>query len=52
MNADQRVVFETQKQQVIADLDGFRRVHGVIAVPEIGRVFASVTGIVAQNPPT
>lgn len=44
MNADQLVVFDTQKRQVIANLDGFRRVHGVIAVPEIGRVFASATG--------
>lgn len=44
MNADQLVVFDTQKRQVIANLDGFKRVHGVIAVPEIGRVFASATG--------
>jgi len=44
MNADQLVVFDTHTRQVIANLDGFKRVHGVIAVPEIGRVFASVTG--------
>jgi DNA-binding beta-propeller fold protein YncE len=44
MNADQLVVFDTQKRQVIANLDGFKRVHGVIAVPQIGRVFASATG--------
>ena len=44
MNADQLVVFDTQKRKVVANLDGFRRVHGVIAVPEIGRVFASATG--------
>src|SRR5579863_8413954 len=44
MNADQLVVFDTVKRQVVANLDGFKRVHGVIAVPEIGRVFASVTG--------
>jgi DNA-binding beta-propeller fold protein YncE len=44
MNADQLVVFDTQKRQVVANLDGFKRVHGVIAVPEIGRVFASATG--------
>ncbi|MEO6805992.1 MAG: YncE family protein [Edaphobacter sp.] len=44
MNADQLVVFDTQKKKVIANLDGFKRVHGVIAVPEIGRVFASATG--------
>ncbi len=44
MDADQLVVFDTVKRQVVANLDGFKRVHGVIAVPEIGRVFASVTG--------
>lgn len=44
MNADQLVVFDTHTRQVAATLDGFKRVHGVIAVPEIGRVFASATG--------
>ena len=44
MNADQLVVFDVEKRQVIANLDGFKRIHGVIAVPEIERVFASATG--------
>lgn len=44
MNANQLVVFDTGKRQIIANLDGFKRVHGVIAVPEINRVFASATG--------
>jgi DNA-binding beta-propeller fold protein YncE len=44
MNADQLVVFDVDKQQIIGNLDGFRRVHGVIAVPQINRVFASATG--------
>ena len=44
MNADQLVVFDTQKREVVANLDGFSRVHGVWAVPELGRVYASVTG--------
>ena len=44
MNADQLVVFDTVKRQVIANLDGFKRVHGVIVVPEINRVYASITG--------
>ena len=44
MNANQLVVFDIRKRQVVANLDGFSRVHGVIAVPEIGRVYASVTG--------
>lgn len=44
MNADQLVVFDTKKREVVANLDGFHRVHGVLAVPELGRIFASVTG--------
>jgi len=44
MNADQLVVFDTNKRQVVANLDGFHRVHGVLAVPELERVFASATG--------
>lgn len=44
MNAGQLVVFDTRTRRVIANLDGFPRVHGVLAVPEIGRVYASATG--------
>lgn len=44
MNADQLVVFDTAKRAVASNLDGFKRVHGVIAVPEAARVFASATG--------
>jgi DNA-binding beta-propeller fold protein YncE len=44
MNADQLVVFDTTTRKIVAALDGFARVHGVLAVPEINRVFASVTG--------
>lgn len=44
MNADQLVVFDTKKREVVANLDGFPSVHGVWAVPEIGRVYASATG--------
>src|SRR5258708_3323531 len=44
MNADQLVVFDTATQKVVANLDDFKRVHGVIAVPELGRVYASITG--------
>src|SRR5574340_526935 len=44
MNADQLVVFDTAKREVVANLDGFASVHGVLAVPEINRVYASVTG--------
>jgi len=44
MNANQLVVFDTRKRAVVANLDGFPRVHGVWAVPERGRVYASTTG--------
>jgi DNA-binding beta-propeller fold protein YncE len=44
LNADQLVVFDINRRQVVANLDGFSRVHGVWAVPELGRVYASVTG--------
>src|SRR5580704_1652613 len=39
MNADQLVVFDVKKREVVANLDGFANVHGVLAVPEINRVF-------------
>ena len=44
MNADQVVVFDLKKREVVANLDGFANVHGIWAVPELGRVYASVTG--------
>jgi len=44
MNADQLVVFDTKTREVIASLDGFPRVHGVLAVPEENRIYASATG--------
>ena len=44
MNADQLVVFDVKKRDVVANLDGFANVHGVWAVPELDRVYASVTG--------
>jgi len=44
MNADQLVVFDVKKREVVANLDGFPNVHGVWAVPEINRVYASATG--------
>jgi len=44
MNADQLVVFDTSKRRVVANLDGFKSVHGVTVAPEIHRLYASVTG--------
>jgi DNA-binding beta-propeller fold protein YncE len=44
MNDDHLVVVDVKKREVVANLDGFPNVHGVLAVPEINRVFASATG--------
>jgi len=44
MNANQLVVFDVHKRQVVANLDGFPSVHGVWTVPQLGRVYASATG--------
>lgn len=43
MNANQLVVFDVSKREVVANLDGFPSVHGVWAVPELERVYASAT---------
>ncbi len=43
MDANQLVVVDIAERTVVANLNGFDRVHGVIAAPEIGRVYASVT---------
>lgn len=44
MNAGTLVVFDTRARRVVADLPGFPSVHGVWAVPQLGRVYAAVTG--------
>ena len=44
MNDDHLVVFDVAKREVVANLEGFANVHGVICVPEEDRVYASVTG--------
>jgi len=44
MNANQLVVFDVKKRAVVANLDGFPSVHGVWAVPELDRLYASATG--------
>src|SRR5215470_6682107 len=44
MNANQLVVFDVKARNVVANLEGFPSVHGVWAVPELGRVYASATG--------
>lgn len=44
MDADQLVVVDLAQRAVLATLNGFDRVHGVIVAADIGRVYASVTG--------
>lgn len=38
------VVFDTQKNQVIATIPGVEQAHGVLYIPELDRVYASATG--------
>lgn len=44
MNAGTLLVFDTRARRVIADLPGFPSVHGVLAVPELRKVYAAATG--------
>jgi DNA-binding beta-propeller fold protein YncE len=44
MNADHLVIFDVKSRRVLANLSGFTRVHGVLAVPSQHRVYASATG--------
>ena len=37
------VAYDTEQGQVIAEITGIPGVHGVVAVPELGRVYASAT---------
>lgn len=38
------VAFDTQTQRVVARIEGVSKVHGVLVVPELGKVYASATG--------
>jgi DNA-binding beta-propeller fold protein YncE len=38
------LVFDTRTQRVAGRIGNVRHVHGVLAIPEIGRVYASATG--------
>jgi YVTN family beta-propeller protein len=37
-------VFDTGRRSVIADIPNIARVHGILAIPALGRVYASATG--------
>jgi YVTN family beta-propeller protein len=38
------IVFDTQSQRVVTRIPGVSKVHGVLAIPGLGRVYASATG--------
>ena len=38
------IVFDTQTQRVVTRIAGVSKVHGVLAIPELGTVYASATG--------
>jgi DNA-binding beta-propeller fold protein YncE len=38
------IVFDTQTQRVVARITNVSKVHGVLAIPELGEVYASATG--------
>ncbi len=38
------LVFDTRTRQVVGRVDGVRHVQGVLAIPQLGRVYASATG--------
>ncbi len=38
------IVFDTQAQRAITRIPGISKVHGVLAIPELGKVYASATG--------
>ena len=44
LGSDSMTVFDVNKQAVIGDVKDLKRVHGVLAVPELHRVYASATG--------
>src|SRR5213594_4306877 len=44
LGSDLMTVFDVNKQIVIGDVKDLKRVHGVLAVPELHRVYASATG--------
>lgn len=44
LGAGQIIVFDIQAQRVVATIPSIAEVHGVLVVPELGRVYASATG--------
>ncbi len=44
LGSDLMTVFDVSKQTIVGDVKDLKRVHGVLAVPELHRVYASATG--------
>jgi DNA-binding beta-propeller fold protein YncE len=44
LGSDLLTVFDVNNQTVVSDVRDLKRVHGVLAVPELHRVYASATG--------
>jgi len=44
LGSDLMTVFDVNKQTAVGDVKDLKRVHGVLAVPELHRVYASATG--------
>lgn len=44
LGSDLLTVFDVNKQSVVGDVKDLKRVHGVLAVPSLHRVYASATG--------
>ena len=44
LGSDLMTVFDVNKQTIVGDVKDLKHVHGVLAVPELHRVYASATG--------
>ena len=44
LGSDLMAVFDVNKQTIVGDVKDLKRVHGVLAVPELHRFYASATG--------
>jgi len=44
LGSDLMTVFDVNKQTVVGDVKDLKKVHGVLAVPELHRIYASATG--------
>jgi YVTN family beta-propeller protein len=44
LGASEVLALDTEKQQIVARIPSLSQVHGVLAIPELGKVYASATG--------